>query len=37
MDVEGDKAAREPLARMLKELKTQTPVNFKVLHRMVDF
>lgn len=37
IDIENDKAAREPVARMLKEVKKDTNVNFKVLHRLVDF
>ena len=37
IDVENDKMAREPIARMLKEVKKKTAVNFKGLHRMIDF
>ena len=37
IDIENDKIAREPVARMLKEVKKETNVNFKVLHRLIDF
>ena len=37
LDVEADKRPREPLARMLHEVKRSTKVNFKLLHRLVDY
>ena len=37
LDVEADKPAREPLARMLKHVNQDTQVNFKLLHRMIDY
>ena len=37
VDVENKKAAREPLARMLKDVREKSRVNFKLLHRMIDF
>ena len=37
LDVEADKPAREPLARMLKQVNQDTQVNFKLLHRMIDY
>lgn len=36
-DVENDKTPREPIAKMLLEAKKNTHVNFKLLHRMVEF
>ena len=36
-DVESGKKAREPVARVLQEVKEKTQVNFKLLHRLVDF
>jgi len=37
VDVENKKAAREPLARMLKDVHEKSRVNFKLLHRMIDY
>ena len=37
LDVEGGRVAREPLARMLKEVHSETHVNFKLLHRLIDY
>lgn len=36
-DVEAGKTAREPLARMLGEVKRNSRVNFKLLHRLIDY
>ena len=36
-DVDAGRTAREPLARMLGEVKRNTRVNFKLLHRIVDY
>ena len=36
-DVEAGKAVREPIARVLSEVKHKTKVNFKLLHRLVNF
>jgi phytoene/squalene synthetase len=36
-DVENGKRAREPVARVLQEVKANTKVNFKLLHRLVDY
>ena len=36
-DVVNDRTAREPVARMLKEVHANTQVNFKLLNRMVDY
>jgi hypothetical protein len=36
-DVENGKRAREPVARVLQEVKENTKVNFKLLHRLVDY
>ena len=35
--MEADRAAREPLARMLKQVHKETHVNFKLLHRLIDY
>jgi hypothetical protein len=35
--VEAGKAVREPIARVLSEVKHKTKVNFKLLHRLVNF
>ncbi len=37
VDIENDKMAREPLAKMLIEVKKNSRVNFKLLHRLVDY
>lgn len=36
-DIDAGKPAREPVARMLQEVREKTQVNLKLLHRMVDF
>ena len=36
-DVEKGKPGREPVARMLCEVKEHTHVNFKLLHRIVEY
>ena len=36
-DIEAGRPAREPVSRMLQEVKEKTKVNFKLLHRMVDY
>ena len=36
-DVEAGKKAREPVGRVLQEVKAKTKVNFKLLHRLVDY
>ena len=36
-DIEAGRPAREPVSRMLQEVKNNTKVNFKLLHRMVDY
>lgn len=34
-DIENEKAAREPVARLLQSVKQNSKVNFKLLHRLV--
>lgn len=36
-DVEKDRVPREPIARVLSEVKHKSKVNFKLLHRLVNF
>jgi phytoene/squalene synthetase len=36
-DVEKGRPGREPVARMLCEVKEHTHVNFKLLHRIVEY
>ena len=36
VDVENERVAREPLARMLQEVRSSSRVNFKLLHRLID-
>ena len=37
LDIEANRPAREPLARMLGQVHKETQVNFKLLHRLLDY